>query len=1661
MPNPRPISPVDEDLQNLYNEVWASFSEETPVPPSDGHLDQIYNAYGAESDSRTSPAQRYAAPLKNGSASYAQGTSPRGSRHQPEVSPKVNAVRRLPPTPGGSSATSSPTTPLSMPEPDPYYDHGVASPQRPGHFSIDSYSSTSSNELLRKATAGNANGRRLPAAPAQNLARPAAAGLPSNPRPPGRVLSHASYDSSSSSGGYSSPVSRESSYRPPGALPPAAPGLYNPEYASSPVHVRDNLDSGSINSDWSYQKPVDPYQYNPSVSRSSSTQSYPYPIASAGLSSLSHTSTDETSSQYVDPRLERNGSGSSRLGYITETASVSSHTFTDDYSNGPTHGVQPPPPPPPPPPSDLYHRTQPQDYNHAYAVPPAHPDPYLQRHSQERDGLYPAANAELERHPSDMLRTLANYNTTESLDIHPEVEPQDEYWEDEDDEDESRFINYALLSHMAVQLRDKVPRSAQTKGGVRYERAFTGKDVVSTIQSQIQRELAINHGVSTNDRRAALQVARSLQSQLFFVEVEWDSRPLQDKVEDVYTFLSDIDGASDGPPEQEELPTGVVTMLTRCYAPSCGDGAPCYAYACPRRGNSIDGLISTPEEPQAESKTWEVKVGKEVTKHLTETEVSRQNIIHHLIEKEEQYVQDLDVVESNFIKPLRQANPPVIRGSVDDFIDDVFGNILDLRECNRRLIEVMYVRQREEGPVIGSVGDIFLDAASQFRLPYANYIGHHPIAEKRLKDEIESNPEFRLFLEKCSREFSRQGDSLRLDLKHFLNRPAEHLQKYPSQLERILELTSKDNGDKDYLENAIEAIKNLQSVAQLRTFQSAMGKGAPGKWEWHDLVSTEVRQSLPKSEAKRQAIIFELIKGEMAYVKDLENIEKMYITPLRTLEPPVIPRDRLEEFIDDVFHNYEELYAHHRALCDKLLEIQRNQHPTISSIIEPLMDAALNFRDGYMEYIPNYPIAAYRIDDEMANNLAFKTFVESCVRHPDAHRLDMKNFINRPIPRLLRYELLLKGILEETPADHEDNHAIPEVIDLIKSLGKETEPGVASAKQKVELWRYNSNLVFKPGEAIDMDLLDKNRSLIHSGKLLRQPESGLEWNGWSELFVLVFDNYMVMTKTKEKEGVVKYHVNRRPIPLDLLTLVNFTDPPTQRSTGILRGLRGERHAETPVVGPGASPESANDSRLVYPLTIHHNGRMGGPYVLYAESAQARNEWRQKLEEALGLRKVVQESNKVFEVETLSADTFLIPSMSANTTTPGWNQDNAFTGKVTCSVPFTTSNGRLLVAIGCAEGVWIGYQQDPKSMRRVLHLKMVTQCAMLEEFGIFLVLADKSLFAYHIEALVPTQPHSPHGQPNHVPQKLNGTKDVHFFSVGQLHGRTLVIYMKKKGLESIFRVLEPVGDKINEKVKAPVGLGSRLGFRSAKSEWFRVYRDFFLPTESFDLIFLKARIVVLCAKGFEIMDLNDFNSVTIPLLDDPRMSLAKRCESCRPMGMFRSKEDEFLLCYDEFGLYVDKHGDPSRQAGTVEWEGTAEKVALHSPYVLIFDTRFIEIRDIATGRLVQIIPGNDVRCIWDGRGVGTSITATPANDQGETMTQEAQVHAVMNVVETSPHGGSRSKVIAQNVVQLIPTIPLYPPGPLTSPQDQAIYAPPRSYFSPPNSPEKTRNHSAWR
>jgi len=68
-------------------------------------------------------------------------------------------------------------------------------------------------------------------------------------------------------------------------------------------------------------------------------------------------------------------------------------------------------------------------------------------------------------------------------------------------------------------------------------------------------------------------------------------------------------------------------------------------------------------------------------------------------------------------------------------------------------------------------------------------------------------------------------------------------------------------------------------------------------------------------------------------------------------------------------------------------------------------------------------------------------------------------------------------------------------------------------------------------------------------------------------------------------------------------------------------------------------------------------------------------------------------------------------------------------------------------------------------------------------------------------------------------------------------------------------MEPVVDKINENTKPTSGIGIRIGIQRHKADWFRSYKEFYVPSDAYDVVFLKVRLAILCSKGFEIMDPN--------------------------------------------------------------------------------------------------------------------------------------------------------------------------------------------------------------
>lgn len=83
---------------------------------------------------------------------------------------------------------------------------------------------------------------------------------------------------------------------------------------------------------------------------------------------------------------------------------------------------------------------------------------------------------------------------------------------------------------------------------------------------------------------------------------------------------------------------------------------------------------------------------------------------------------------------------------------------------------------------------------------------------------------------------------------------------------------------------------------------------------------------------------------------------------------------------------------------------------------------------------------------------------------------------------------------------------------------------------------------------------------------------------------------------------------------------------------------------------------------------------------------------------------------------------------------------------------------------------------------------VTQVSVFEEVNLFLLISDKSLIAYHLDSVCPTNGATPQDDSQRrAPQKLSGNREVGFFAAGRMKDRALVFYKKREGLSSTFKV----------------------------------------------------------------------------------------------------------------------------------------------------------------------------------------------------------------------------------------------------------------------------------
>ncbi|ORX96189.1 hypothetical protein K493DRAFT_259840 [Basidiobolus meristosporus CBS 931.73] len=425
-----------------------------------------------------------------------------------------------------------------------------------------------------------------------------------------------------------------------------------------------------------------------------------------------------------------------------------------------------------------------------------------------------------------------------------------------------------------------------------------------------------------------------------------------------------------------------------------------------------------------------------------------------------------------------------------------------------------------------------------------------------------------------------------------------------------------------------------------------------------------------------------------------------------------------------------------------------------------------------------------------------------------------------------------------------------------------------------------------------------------SRKLIREGE--FKRPTGHSLRVFLFDHVFLLTKEKKRSnGTVLYRVYGRPIPLELFTF-NVPD--------------------------SVSPAVPDSAKLGFPFCFTHISKRGSTYTLLATSPAERKQWINRIQDQRARR--MMERPHAFDIITISDSTF------------------GLVCRITCSTHYTASNKSRKIVIGADDGVYVGIEGNSTSFSKVLSLEKIRHIEILEEFEMMLVLQDRLLICYSIDLL-----DNPKRFVNRHGQKL--ASHVTYFCAGTLNDQKYVAVMKLKGLKSFCKILEPV--KVSQVKGKPKLLCQKNGYA------LKLNKQLCISTDSNSICFLKKKLYLVSSKGFEVLDLEKEAHKAIP---DPKnerqFTFFVKYEHYKPLAMYRIGTEELLLCYDEFVFYIDNAGHRSRPEFFMEWEGQPTNLAFHYPYLIGFSPSFIEIRNVETGALEQVIETTGLRCLNNGR-----------------------------------------------------------------------------------------------
>uniref|UniRef100_A0A672GQ52 Intersectin 2b n=1 Tax=Salarias fasciatus TaxID=181472 RepID=A0A672GQ52_SALFA len=186
---------------------------------------------------------------------------------------------------------------------------------------------------------------------------------------------------------------------------------------------------------------------------------------------------------------------------------------------------------------------------------------------------------------------------------------------------------------------------------------------------------------------------------------------------------------------------------------------------------------------------------------LSPQEKKRQGYIHELIQTEERYVEDLQIVLDVFHRPMSQSGR-----LTEAEMSMIFVNWKELLACNAKLVKALGDRKKMEGQnmPVQMIGDILAAELSHMQ-PYIRFCSSQFNGAALLQTRTDNEPDFKDFLKKIATDYRCKG----MPLSSFLLKPMQRITRYPLHIKNILECTAEGHADRGHLKEALERAEEL------------------------------------------------------------------------------------------------------------------------------------------------------------------------------------------------------------------------------------------------------------------------------------------------------------------------------------------------------------------------------------------------------------------------------------------------------------------------------------------------------------------------------------------------------------------------------------------------------------------------------------------------------------------------------------------------------------------------------------------------------------------------------------------------------------------------------------------------------------------------------------